>query len=530
VWSPSALRGGRTVGTVSILTLAVAVFGYVREAALAARFGVSATMDAYFGAIFIPNILYLILIAGTLSTVFIPILLHDDAPDEPAKISQTFSTVANFVLLLFVVVVCCGVVTAHAWLPLLFSGFATPTAQMALRLMYIIFPAVLFLALAGIFTAVLNGFHKFALAAFAPILSSVSVIAAALLAPGDKAIYWVAAATAAGFLLQALLLIPPIASLGIRYQLTLDLRHPAIIKLVRVGTPLFLYLVVANASAFLERNLASQISAGAVSTVTYATRLFAVPANFLAAPLAIVAYPRFAREALRPMQGELCSHISQMFRLVFFIFLPVTIWTMLNALPLTRLLYEHGQFRPENSIVTARVLTLYSIGILPNALAVIMLRCFYAIQDTLTPLCVELIDLAFYAVVATLLSKRLGVPGLAMTRAGAFLLVASLLLFVLRTQKRLLSVDFDLMRFITRTAFASLVMGAVSWLSLHVVQSAFDSGGTLMRMVVVGVVLLLSGATFLGVARLLKLREAMHILEILLHLVPANYSAYGDRE
>jgi len=203
---------------------------------------------------------------------------------------------------------------------------------------------------------------------------------------------------------------------------------------------------------------------------------------------------------------------------------------MLNALPLTRLLYEHGQFRPENSIVTARVLMLYSLGILPNALAIIMLRCFYAIQDTLTPLCVELIDLAFYAVVATLLSRHLGIQGLAITRAGAFFLVASLLLFVLGTQKRLLRIDLDLMRFITRTAFASLVMGAVSWISLHVLQSAFDSGRTLMRMVVIGIVLLLSGAAFLGVARLLKLREAKHILEIASHLVPANYFAYGDRE
>ena len=510
---------GRTVGIVSILTILVALFGYVREAALAARFGLSTTMDAYFGAIFVPTIVYMVLIAGTLSPVFIPILLQADAGVDRNRLSETFSIVTNFVLLFLTVIVGVAVLAVRHWLVLLFPGFSPQTIAIATRLIYVIFPSVLFVAAAGILTAVLNGFHRFALAAFAPALSSIAVIVAALLARGERAIYFIGIATAAGFLLQFLLLIPATMALGIRYRPVLNFRHPAIGKLLRLGGPLFLYLVAANGSAFVERNLASQISAGAVSTFTYAMRLFTIPSNFLVAPLGIVVYPHLAREALLENRGNLPHQITRIFRAVFFIFLPVMIWTIMNALPVTRLLFERGQFHFDNSLQTARVLELYSFGILPLAVGGILLRCFYAVEDTVTALVAEMCNLGFYIVGANLLTRHFGMEGLAATRAISFYLVAVILFFVLWVRKHLLRCDLGLLRFVGLTAVASLAMGAVSWISWHFLHSIFDAGRIPMRLAVVGAVLLSSGATFLGAARLLKVEEAAHLLNTLLQMV-----------
>jgi putative peptidoglycan lipid II flippase len=515
---PVSVGAGRTVSIVSVLMVVVSACGYIREATLAARFGLSTTMDAYFAAVFVPTMVYMVLIAGMLSPVFIPILLQD-AEDRGGKLSETFSVVTNLVLVFLIAIVGCAVITATRWLPLLFSGFSPETSELTLRLIYIIFPSILFVALAGILTAALNAFHKFALAAIAPALSSVTVVTAALFARGNRAIYVVGIATVVGFLLQLLLLIPAIAALGIRYRPVLSLRHPAVGKLFRLGGPLLLYLIVANASLFLERSLASRLSAGAVSTITYATRLFSVPSNFMAAPLAIVAYPKFAREALRKNWGNLGSQVSRMFRLVLFIFLPITIWITLNALPLTRLLYERGQFRVEDSILTSRVFSLYGIGILPNAIAVVLLPCFYAIQDTITPLWAEGVDLVFYVVVALYLMSHFGILGLALSRGVQFYLFAAMLMAVLYG-RRLLQMNLDLLRFFGSVGLASLAMAAVSWISLHFLQTAFDSGKTPLRLAIVSAVLVMSGGTFLGIARLLKLNEVKHILDAGLDLLP----------
>jgi len=508
-----AFNRGRAVGVIGVLTVVVAIAGYLREAALASRFGISTTMDAYFGAIFVPNIVYFVLIAGTFSPIFIPILLQDHPRENPEKASQTFSAITNFTLLVLVAIVFLGLLGAHQWLAMLFPGFSPATIATAVHLVYIVFPALLFLGIAGILTAVLNGFHKFWVAAVAPALSSLAVIAGVFLARGDRAVYVIGAATALGFLLQAVLLVMATASLGIRYRPVLDIHHPAIKKLLRLGVPLFLYLTAANASVLLERNLASQLSAGAVSILTYALRLFTVPSNFLAAPLAVVAYPGFAREAARNQRGDLGNQVSRMFRLVVFLFLPITLWTVLNASPLTRLLYEHGHFVSSDSFITARVLAIYGGAVFPNAIAIVLLRCFFAIEDTITPLLAELIALGTFAATASLFARHFGIEGLAGARTFSFYIVTAVLIYVLSRRKGLLKLDLLRSGFLLRTVAASCGMGAVSWAALHFLQSAFDGGNTLLRLGIVFIVLALSGTAFLGVALLLKIGEAKQIVK-----------------
>ena len=329
-------------------------------------------------------------------------------------------------------------------------------------------------------------------------------------------------ATAVGFLLQFLVLVPATLSLGIRYRPIFNFRHPAIKKLLRLGIPLFLYLAVASASSVMERNLASRLSAGAVSTLSYALRLFTVPSNFMAAPLAIVAYPGFAREAARLRRGELGAQVAKIFRLVIFLFLPVTIWTVINSLVVTRLLYEHGRFLSADSLLTARVLAVYSVGILPNAIAMVLLRCYFAVEDTITPLFAETLALISFVLAAPVLSRHFGIGGLVAARASAFFLVTGVLVYVLARRKALLNLDWDFLNFLIRTVVASSGMGVMSWLGLHLLNGPFNSGGTMVRFMVVIMLMAISGATYLFLARLLKLGEARQIWTTVLGILPGN--------
>jgi len=521
-----APQNAHTVGIVSVVTVIVAVAGYLREATLAARFGISTTMDAYFAAVFIPYILYLILIAGTLSPVLIPILIQENPEEDSGKASLTFSVITNFTLLVFVIITVCGTLGTRFWLPALFPGFRLSTADLALRLIYLVFPALPFLALAGILTALLNGFHRFLIAAFAPAISSIAVIVAALFFHGERAIYAVGIATAVGFFLQCVVLLLATTSLNIRYHPVLDFRHPSVKKLLRLGIPLFLYLLVANTATVVERNFASRISAGAVSTLTYAFRLFTVPSNFLAAPLAIVAYPWFSREALRERRGELADKVSRLFRLLLFVFLPVTVWTMLNAAPVTRVLYEHGRFLQADSWITARVLAIYSIGIIPNAIAVVLLRCFFAIEDTITPLLTELLDLGFYVIAAIFLTRSFGIEGLAAARGISFVLVFAILVLVLARRSLLKFTGIG--PFLLRVTAATAVMGSAGWLVWRLLQPSFNSGGTTERLAIICIELLLAAAIYLGITTLFRLGEARQILSTVLNLLASRSNRTGE--
>jgi len=515
---PSAPKG-RTVSIVGILTVFVALLGYVREASLAARFGASAGMDAYFAAVFIPMMLYLILVTGTLSPIFITIFLHENALADRERASETFSIMTNFTLLLLAAVTVGAMLTIRWWLPVLFAGFDPATQDLTVRLTYIVLPTVLLLGFSGILTAVLNGLHRFALAAFAPGLSSIVVIFAVVLARGDQALYWVAAATAFGFLVPCIVLFPVIRSLGIRYRPLLSLKHPALIKMVRLGLPLLLYLMAAYVPNLIERHLASGIATGAVAALSYALRLFSVPSGFLAVPLATVTYPQFAQHAASDSREQLAADFYKLFRIVLFLFVPITVGLCLNAVPITQVLYQHGHFQLRDAWMTSEVLRFYCLGVLPNALAIIFLRCFFAFQDTVTPLVAELIDLAYYITAGTWLAHHLGLAGLAIARAGTFYVVTAVLCLVAWKKLRIFRIDRDLVNLALRTLVATAGMALMIRVSWWLAQGAFDSTNWVFKAAILAGVLALAAATFIGASVAMQVREAAHILRTVRNLV-----------
>lgn len=196
---------------------------------------------------------------------------------------------------------------------------------------------------------------------------------------------------------------------------------------------------------------------------------------------------------------------------MIFLFLPVTLWTIINSLVVTRLLYEHGKFLSADSVITARVLAVYSVGILPNAIAMVLLRCFFAVEDTLTPLVAETLAFGSFVMSGPFFSRHYGIGGLVATRAAAFFLVTGILIYVLARRKALLNLNWDLMNFLVRATAASIGMGAISWLSLRLLTGTFDSGGIVVRLVLTMALMVISGAFYLLLAQLLKLDEARQI-------------------
>jgi peptidoglycan biosynthesis protein MviN/MurJ (putative lipid II flippase) len=107
-----------------------------------------------------------------------------------------------------------------------------------------------------------------------------------------------------------------------------------------------------------------------------------------------------------------------------------------------------------------------------------------------------------------LLTHRFGISGLAITRGLTFVLVATILSFVLWRNKGLLTIDRDVLTFLTQTALATAGMAIVSWFGMQLFQSLFDRSGTLWRAGLVGVQIVLDAGIFLSIASLLKVHEA----------------------
>ncbi len=460
----------RSFGVVAGLTLVASFLGYVRDAALAASFGASTTTDAYFAAFFVPNTLYLILLSNSVAIVFLPIFVESFQKDEKAA-WRTASTLFNLSFIVLSGVVLVSSLTARLWMPVLYSGFAEPTMHLAITLTLILMPMLIFIGLSTLLTAILNSFDHFAIPAFAPVLANIIVIVAILLSNYWWGIEGVAVAVTLSALAQLLIQIPVLRRYNSHYSFILDWHNPAIARVFRLAVPLVIYFAIAYASQAVERNIASSLVEGTVSAISYAANLFRVPIAIFAGSLGTVIYPRLSLEAANESNELFSGSMSRAIGATTMFLLPLSFWLLINSETIINVLFGFGRFSAEDVQLTAIILAGYAIGMSANGITRILQRAFYALQDTVTPVLVEVISFAAYVGLVIPLVRTAGATGLGVARSVYFIVVAVLSFWMLNRHpeinfdKRTYSLMFG--RYLLASAGASLVWLGLAWLSAN---------------------------------------------------------------
>ncbi len=454
------MRIAKAFTAVALLGLLSSLLGYVRDAVLGARFGASSLTDAYFAASFVPNTLYLILISGTLSAVFIPIFTQYLERDRQAAWYVASCTINGAAVAVGAIVVI-GSLTADLWMPLLFPGFAAGTQETSIELSYALLPILLFATLYSLFAAELNALRHFTCPALAPVICNLVAIAA-IVCSGRLGIRAVALGALAGMAAQMAAQVPPLMRGGARYHLSLGLRHPATQQLLRLGLPLLAYLAVAYASVFAERTIASTLGEGTVSAFNYALRVFNLPIGIFVASLVTVIYPQLSLQAARHDLEGLAGTLLQVVSSGALVLAPVSLWTVINSQWIVRILYGHGRFDAQSLALTGQVLQAYAIGMVPAGVNILLQRGFYARQEMVVPLAIEVGNLPLYLCMASVLAGFDGAHGLATARALSFAALTVVYLVVLGSRQRLPSWPRAVLSLLVRLLGACVAPG-VAW-------------------------------------------------------------------
>lgn len=498
----------RAFSIVAAFTLLSNLLGYVRDAALAANFGMSTATDAYFAAFFVPNTLFLILIGGSVSAVFVPVFIECLGNDRE-EAWYVASCVFNVSALVLGVIVFMTVLTVQKWMALLFPGFGGDTLQLSVELSLLLLPMLLITGLSALLTAALNSFEHFTIPALAPVISNVIVIVAILLSGHLGGIYGVAIGVLIGMLVQLVVQVPMLVRYGALYRPVMNVRHPALRRMEKLALPLVGYLAVAYASVAAERLIASTLPEGTVSALNYAMRLFVLPIALFAGSLGTVIYPRLSLEAGKDDEGgAFAVSLSRATGLTVFVLTPVSLWLIVNSHWVVALLYGRGRFTSEDVRLTALFVSGYSIGMMPTGVAGILQKGLYAMRDTVTPLKIEVGNLVLYIAVASGLASLFGAAGLSVARGLSFIAVAAASILAYRRYKQ---VVFRSMwswsvagRYSVSCVFASLIWVSPLWIS-----QAMDAAMTKeLDFLIMTVSTVVGFAAYLGIAHRLGLNEA----------------------
>jgi putative peptidoglycan lipid II flippase len=179
--------------------------------------------------------------------------------------------------------------------------------------------------------------------------------------------------------------LPALLRLGGKYFPILGLKLPAVREVGRLMVPRLLGLAFVQLNFWVNIRLASQISQGSVTGVYFAFTLMLMPQVLIAQSIAIAALPTFSAQFAQNKLTDMRSSLASSLRGVILLSVPAAAGLIILRVPLIELLYQGGEFTALSTQLVAWALLWFALGLVAHSIVEIMVRAFYAMHDTRTP-------------------------------------------------------------------------------------------------------------------------------------------------
>ena len=410
------------------------VLGLVRDAAILSRFAPpNAALDAYNAAFRIPDFLYAVVIGGALSTTLIPVFQQVWQEQGEARAWRVASEVLNLAVLSLAFFLAVVALLAGSMVRLLFPTQSLQEQQLIAALTRFFLLSPLLLGIGGVAMGLLNARERFGLPALAFNVYNLMIIAGALLLAPRYGIWGVAYGLIAGAALYLLVQVPGLVRAGMRYSPSLGLHDPAVRRVGRQIVPRLVGQSAVQVNFIAMTSFAALLPGHEIGPLNSAYQLMLLPHGIFVMSLVTVLFPQMSQLFARGERQAFRETAFRAVRLVVFVTLPIAVAMAVLRVPVVRLLYERGRFNAESTALIAAPLLIYLSSIVAFAASEPLVRSFYAMQDTRTPVYVAIgtimlnIVLGYLSVTWT----NLGAQGLALAFSVANNLEALTLLLLL---------------------------------------------------------------------------------------------------
>ena len=484
------------------------VTGLAREIVIGAQFGTSGELDTYLAAFRLPDLLFQLVAGGALGSAFIPTFSGYWVKGDHSGAWLLFSRVLNGVTLTLVLSAAVGAALAQPLVEYIIApGFSLEQQAIAASLMrWMLLSTVLFGA-SGLIMGALNALQHFLLPAIAPVLYNLSIIAGAWLLAPTLGAYGLVIGAIVGALAHLLVQLPGLWRQHAHYTPSLTLHDPGVREVLRLMGPRVLGLLFVQMHFLINTILASRLIEGSLSALNYAWLIMLLPQGIFAQAVATAAFPTFAAQIAAGERDAMRSTFGGILRTVLFLSMPAAILLYILAEPIVGALLQRGQFTAQSTTMVAFALGFYAVGSVGHAVVEIVVRAFYALHDTKTPVSVGIGAMLLNIALSLWWVNYLSFGGSALANSVATTLEMFLLLALL--SRKMNGIDGRrLASSVIRNGSAAILMGAGVWFWLQWVEqvtlpSWMDA--QIWAAAIGG--LLLAAVLYLAAAYLLRSRE-----------------------
>ena len=529
---PAARGVARNTVIFSIATGFSRIAGLVREIVASSYFATSGAFSAFTIAFQVPNLVRSLFADAALSAAFVPVfteLIEKGNKRDAVRLASTLFFLIVAVLSLICLVFIAG---AHLIMPL-FTGdeFSASLDDLTAGLAQVMFPIVVLLGVNGLLVGILNAYDHFSIPAISPLVWNVVIlvflIGARPFFDGDGELYAYAIGILAGTVVQLAMALPVLRRLGFALELSFDWRDERVKQVLRLMLPVTIGLGIINFSLLINSTLGTLISEQAPRAIDAAFRIYMLPQGIFSVAIATVLFPALSRFAARQDLTGLRERLGQGLRLVSLLLIPAAAATLALSTPITRLIYEHGEFGPGSTELVSEALFWFSFSLPFNGLNLLLTRTFFSLQKPWLPTAISVAGLAANLVVSLALYRPFGIAGIVVGTAASSAATTVLLARLARRELDGLEGRETIAAAIA-TLSAAAVLGAITWLVWAALDAVF--GRSLVgQMIAVGGGLTVGALAYARAVLWLQITEAQQVVRLVARRVPALGGLLGLR-
>lgn len=418
-------------------TLASRITGLARLVVFAAVIGQTALADAFDVGNNAPNVIYELLLGGTLTAVLVPLFVSQRERNDRAGTGAVLGTglVVLVAITIIAVMAAPAIFRLYALSPV---GDAVTFNTVGTALTRVFLLQIFFYGLNALAAGALNARGNFVAAAWAPVASNAVAIAALLglrndssindvsleaASSGTRLFWWFSLGPTLGIATMAVIVMVAAIRHGVFPRPTFAPRHAAVRELFRVSGWAIGYIAANQIALIVVKNLADPGS-GRLDAYAKAMTIFQLPHGLLAVTIVTTTAPMLARAVAQQDHGEFLRRFVSGARTTLALTIVPSLALTVFAEPVVRILLGWGAFSDDAVTTTARALSGLSVGLVGFSLYLYALRGFYSHSDTRTPFLINLGQNSLNIVLAVLLASRYDVLGLGLAFAISYLVFA----------------------------------------------------------------------------------------------------------
>jgi putative peptidoglycan lipid II flippase len=430
----------KAIGSIGGLTMVSRALGFARDMIGSRMLGASHANDAFNLAFLLPNIFRRLFAEGAFASGFVPLFSrrlasggHEDAEAFSNEILSVFMPALLLVTIVFVIFMP-GVIALVA------GDYQNVPGkfELAVELTRWTFPYLLFISLVALLSGILNSLTRFAIAAFAPALLNMTLIAALLVSPPDDnvtTVRYMAIAVLAGGVLQFLLCWAAVRRAGVKLHFGRPQMTPAVRELVVLILPATAAAGVYQISQLFYAYFSAGLGEGALTKLSYADRLNQLPLSIIGTALGVAILPAISQAIARGADAEAADVQARAFDLSMLLTLPATLALSVAAVPIIGALFQGGEYSVEAATTTGNILAILVTGLPAYVLVKVLTPAFYARKDVKTPVVIAMAVLLGGIVANFILIPIMGIYSLATVSSASAWLNFALLFGFLAVRK-----------------------------------------------------------------------------------------------